>query len=82
MAISDAQFNLYFSAKSFASLLPPLVLAVVMDRFTLRSLVVSITMCLAIGQMFFALGLSDRDHYLCVLGRFMVGLSDSLTIFQ
>ena len=81
MEISDTQFNVYFSIKSFAALLPPLVLAIVLDRFSLRSLLVSISVCLAIGQMFFAIGLQDKDHFLCVLGRFMVGLSDALTIF-
>mmetsp|Transcript_30113 Transcript_30113/g.35198 ORF Transcript_30113/g.35198 Transcript_30113/m.35198 type:complete len:82 (+) Transcript_30113:441-686(+) len=81
MQISDAQFNVYFSIKSFAALLPPLMLAIVMDRFTIRSLLVSISVCLTVGQMFFAIGLQDKDHYLCVLGRFMVGISDALTIF-
>lgn len=32
--------------------------------------------------MLFAIGLTDKDHYLCVVGRFFIGLSDSLTIFQ
>ena len=32
--------------------------------------------------MFFAIGLQDQDHILCILGRFMIGLSDSLSIFQ
>ena len=82
MQISDAQFNVYFSIKSFAALIPPLVFAVVMDRLTLRSLLVSISILLALGQFFFAVGLQDKDHWLCVLGRFMVGLSDALSIFQ
>lgn len=57
MNISDAQFNVYFSIKSFAGLLPPLVFAVVMDKLTLRSLLVSISILLAVGQFFFAIGL-------------------------
>ena len=81
MEISDAQFNVYYSIKYIGALLPPLVLAVVIDRFSLRSLLVSISVMLAIGQMFFAIGLQDKDHFLCMLGRFMVGLSDSLSIF-
>lgn len=72
---------MYFSAKFLASLIPPLVLAVVMDRFTLRSLLVTISFCCCLGQMFFAIGLQDKDHYLCVLGRFLIGISDALTIF-
>ena len=82
MNITDAQFNMYFSIKFFASLIPPLVLAVVMDGLTLRSLLLSISTCCALGQMFFAIGLQDKDHMLCVLGRFLIGISDSLSIFQ
>ena len=82
MNITDSQFNAYFSIKSFAAMVAPLGLAFVMDRFTIRSMLVSISICLALGQMFFAIGLQDKDHALCVLGRFMVGISDALTIFQ
>ena len=57
MNITDAQFNMYFSIKFFASLIPPLILAVVMDGLSLRSLLLSISFCCALGQMFFALGL-------------------------
>lgn len=49
MNITDPQFNVYFSIKSFAAMIAPLILAVVMDRFTIRSLLVSISFCLAIG---------------------------------
>ena len=82
MGISDAQFNIYFSIKFLGSLFPPLILAVIMDRLSLRPLLLALSLSCAIGQMFFAIGLSDKDHMLCVLGRFLVGISDTLSIFQ
>ena len=65
-----------------ASLFPPLILAFAMDKLTLRPLLLSLSLCCAIGQMFFAIGLADKDHILCVLGRFLIGISDTLSIFQ
>lgn len=82
MEISDAQFNIYFSIKSLASLLPPLLLAFVMGRFSLRGILLTLSFCCMLGQMFFAIGLSDKDHTLCILGRLLIGVSDALTIFQ
>ena len=82
MGITDAQFNMYFSIKCFAALVPPLVLAVVMDKLSLRALLLTLTLCCVFGQMLFAMGLNDKDHYLCVVGRFFIGISDALTIFQ
>ena len=82
MRISDAQFNMYFSAKFFASLIPPLILAVVMDKLSLRALLLTMSLACAFGQMLFAIGLTDKDHSLCVLGRFLIGISDNLSIFQ
>ena len=32
--------------------------------------------------MFYAIGLNDKDQMLCILGRFFIGISDSLSIFQ
>ena len=81
MNITDAQFNMYFSVKFLASLFPPLILAVMMDKLSLRPLLLTLSLVCAIGQMFFAIGLNDKDHMLCMLGRFFIGISDSLTIF-
>lgn len=73
---------MYFSAKFLASLFPPLVLAVAMDKLSLRPLLLTLSLTCAIGQMFFAIGLNDKDHMLCILGRLFIGISDSLSIFQ
>ena len=81
MEITDAQFNVYFSIKSLAALILPLLLAAVMDRLTLRSLLISLSFVCALGQMLFAIGLNDKDHALCVLGRFLIGCSETMTIF-
>ena len=73
---------MYFSVKFLASLFPPLILAVMMDKLALRPMLLTLSLLCAIGQMFFAIGLNDRDHWLCMLGRFLIGVSDSLSIFQ
>lgn len=49
MGITDAQFNMYFSIKCFAALVPPLVLAVIMDKLTLRAVLLSLSLCCAFG---------------------------------
>ena len=49
MEITDAQFNVYFSIKYFAALLAPLALVSVMDRFSLHTLLVGISVTLVIG---------------------------------
>ena len=82
MGITDAQFNMYFSVKFLASLFPPLVLAVMMDKLSLKPLLLTLSFTCAIGQMFYAIGLNDKDQMLCILGRFFIGISDSLSIFQ
>lgn len=81
MGITDAQFNMYFSVKFLASLFPPLVLAVMMDKLSLKPLLLTLSFTCAIGQMFYAIGLNDKDQMLCILGRFFIGISDSLSIF-
>jgi len=73
---------MYFSVKCFASLVPLLVLTFALDRLSLRSLMLTICLCCTFGQMLFAIGLNDKDHFLCLLGRFFIGISDSLWIFQ
>lgn len=40
------------------------------------------TTACALGQMIFALGLSQRSQIICVWGRFFIGLSDAQTIMQ
>ena len=72
---------MYFSIKSLASLVLPLLLAAVMDRLTLRSLLISLSFVCALGQMLFAIGLNDKDHMMCVVGRFLIGISETMTIF-
>ena len=54
--------------------------AFVLDSFSMRSILLTISILLCIGQLFFAIGLSDKDQWLCVLGRFFVGFSDALAI--
>ena len=63
-------------------MVPPLIFAFVLDSFSIRSILLTISILLCIGQLFFAIGLADKDQWLCVLGRFFVGFSDALAIPQ
>ena len=49
MGITDAQFNMYFSVKFLASLFPPLVLVVIMNKLSLKPLLLTLSFVCAIG---------------------------------
>ena len=50
---------MYFSVKFLASLFPPLILAVMMDKLSLRPMLLTLSLLCAVGQMIFAIGLND-----------------------
>ena len=82
MDINDAEFNLYYSCRSAASTMTPFIINFALDHFSLKTLMFSIICICIAGQSLFAIGLSAKIHLLCVAGRFVIGFSDSLTIFQ
>ena len=60
----------------------PFIINFALDHFSLKTLMFSIIVICIAGQSLFAIGLSTKIHLLCVAGRFIIGFSDSLTIFQ
>ena len=81
MEINDAQFNMYFSIKAFSSMMPPFFIALIMSRVSLRTVLILLSLFCTVGQGLFAVGLSNKNHNMCLLGRFFIGLSDTQTIF-
>jgi len=77
MGISDSQFNMYYSIKSFSSMFPPFVIALAVHSVGLKPLLLVLSSVCAIGQFLFVYGLKYKDHSLCLAGRFFIGLSDS-----
>ena len=81
MEIDDAQFNLYFSLKGAAGLIPMLSLPFILERYPMKTICLTISILLTIGQFLFAIGLASNSHWLCMLGRFLYGFGDSTSIF-
>ena len=57
MDITDTQFNIYFSIKSFASMFPPFLFALIMNKVSLRIIITAVALIATIGQGFYAVGL-------------------------
>lgn len=81
MDIEDSQFNAYFSTKSFASILPPVILMILSGKqISISILIIIFTVSCALGQTLFTLGLQSHNQSLCIYGRIFIGFSDTLTI--
>ena len=61
MSINDADFNLFYSIKSFASIIFPFIIALALDKVGLKLMLVVLSICCAAGQWFFILGLTHKE---------------------
>lgn len=83
MQISDSQFNAFYSLKTLSSIIPPIIMTVVSSKvLTIKSVVLSLCIACTLGQALFAVGIQNNDYTLCLVGRFLIGTSDALTIMQ
>jgi len=61
-------------------MLPPIVMALALNKLSVRSILIFLSVACALGQALFAIGLQKKDFGLCLLGRFFIGMSDAQTI--
>lgn len=71
-----------FSIRFFSNLSLPFFLNALVGRIGLRKSYLALVMLCCLGQFLFTLGLSTHNYNLCLIGRFVFGLSDSMTVFQ
>jgi MFS family permease len=82
MGIVDTDFNLFFSMRSFPNLIVPFFLAAFIDRYGMKRVLLTLSALCCVGQLFFTLGLTWGSYWMCLLGRCIFGVSDSVTVFQ
>ena len=80
--ITDTQFNMYYSIKSFSSMITPFGIALSLNSLGLKPILIFLAGICALGQLCFVYGLMKKEHTWCLAGRFLIGLSDSQTIMQ
>jgi predicted MFS family arabinose efflux permease len=57
MGIKDSEFNAFYSIKSLSSMIPPFALTVASGRFSVKQLLMSFSISVAVGQAMFTVGL-------------------------
>lgn len=75
--ITDTEFNLFYSVKSLAGIISPLFTAVLYQKIGLRWMLYLTGVACAVGQGMVAAGLQRGDFSYCLIGRFVLGLSDA-----
>ncbi|CDW88287.1 major facilitator superfamily domain-containing protein 1 [Stylonychia lemnae] len=82
MNIIETDFNLLFSIRGLSNLFMPFLIGTIVEKFGFKYCLMLLCTFCTIGQMFFAIGLSLHNYHMLLMGRFIFGLSDSVSIFQ
>ena len=72
-----------YSIYSFPNIIAPIIGGIMMDKFGARVVIIFSSLLVAIGQIFFLLGVDIRLYYLALFGRGIYGCGgDNLDLGQ